>query len=278
MKMRKITKIFASLLLATTIVSANTIVTVNGTEITQKDVYEGLMNATKGGFNQVPPEKQAKLGQQFLQELIAKELIYGDAQKTGVLKSKKFKEEYDKVQDEIKKQLAIKVWQENLHEGIKISNKDLKNYYDKNKEEFYEKESVHARHVLVKTKAEAQVVINELKSFKGDKLKAKFIEVAKAKSIGPSGPRGGDLNYFPRGRMYPAFNDAVFSMKVSSISKEPVETQAGFHVIYLEDKKAKKVLGFTEVKSFIEKRLKAEKFKSVMQARMQELEKKATIK
>ncbi len=278
MKMRKITKIFASLLFATTLVSANTIVTVNGTEITQQDIYEGLMNATKGGFNQVPPEKQAKLGQQFLQELIAKELIYGDAQKTGVLKSKKFKEEYDKVQDKIKKQLAIKVWQDNLHESIKISNKELKSYYDKNKEEFYEKESVHARHVLVKTKAEAKVVINELKSLRGDKLKAKFIEAAKAKSIGPSGPRGGDLNYFARGRMFPAFNDAVFSMKVGSISKEPVETQAGFHVIYLEDKKAKKILGFTEVKSFIEKRLKAEKFKSVMQTRMQELEKKATIK
>ncbi|WP_321778938.1 peptidyl-prolyl cis-trans isomerase [Sulfurimonas sp.] len=278
MKMTKITKIFTALLFASTLVSANTIVTVNGTKITQKDVYEGLMNATKGGFNQVPAEKQAKLGQQFLQELIAKELIYGDAKKTGVMKSKKFKDEYKKVQENIKKQLAIKIWQENLHDSIKVSNKELKSYYDKNKEEFYEKESVHARHVLVKTKSEAEAVIKELKSFKGAELKAKFIEVAKSKSIGPSGPRGGDLNYFARGRMFPAFNDAAFSMRVGTMSKEPVQTQAGFHVIYIEDKKAKKILAFTEVKSFIEKRLKAEKFKSVMQSKMQKLEKKATIK
>ncbi len=274
----KITKLFTTLLFTATLMSANTIVTVNGTEITQKDVYRGLMNATKGGFAQVPAQKQAKLGQQFLQELIAKELIYGDAKKTGVLKSKKFKEEYEKVQVDIKKQLAIKVWQENLHESIKISSKQLKKYYDENKEEFYEKESVHARHILLKTKKEAQEVIKELKPFKGSKLKTKFIELAKTRSTGPSGPRGGDLNYFVQGRMFPAFNDAAFSMKVGSVSKEPVKTQAGYHVIYLEDKKAKKILGFTEVKSFIEKRLRAEKFKSVMQEKMKKLEKKATIK
>jgi peptidyl-prolyl cis-trans isomerase C len=77
--------------------------------------------------------------------------------------------------------------------------------------------------------------------------------------------------------MVPEFNDKVFSMKVGTVS-EPVKTQFGFHVIYLEDKKAKKKLAFTEVKSFIEQRLKLEKFKVVMQAKMLKLKNKATIK
>jgi peptidyl-prolyl cis-trans isomerase C len=158
-----------------------------------------------------------------------------------------------------------------------VSNKELKNYYDKNKEEFNEKETVHARHILVKDEAEAKGIAKQLKSLKGNALKNKFIELAKAKSTGPSGPKGGDLGYFAQGQMVPEFNDKVFSMKVGNVS-EPVKTQFGYHVIYLEDKKAKKTLAFTEVKSFIEQRLKMEKFKVVMQAKMLELKNKATIK
>ncbi|MCD4668446.1 MAG: peptidylprolyl isomerase, partial [Sulfurimonas sp.] len=59
---------------------------------------------------------------------------------------------------------------------------------------------------------------------------------------------------------------------------DPVKTQFGYHVIYLEEKKASKNLGFTEVKSFIEQRLKMEKFKVNMKTKMAQLQKKATIK
>jgi len=97
---------------------------------------------------------------------------------------------------------------------VKVSDKELKSYYDKNKEEFDEKESVHARHILVKEESEANAIIGELKSLKGSVLKDKFIELAKSKSTGPSGPKGGDLGYFTQGQMVPEFNDEVFSMKV----------------------------------------------------------------
>ena len=77
--------------------------------------------------------------------------------------------------------------------------------------------------------------------------------------------------------MVPEFNDKVFAMKVGTIS-DPVKTQFGYHVIYLEAKKAPKNLGFTEVKSFIDQRLKMEKFKTSMKTKMAQLQKKATIK
>ena len=276
--MTKTTKFLYALLFAVTLSSAQTLVTVNGSAITQEDVDSALMNATQGRFNQVPAEKQAEFRQQVLQQLIGTELVYGDAQKTGVLNSAEFKSEYVKVQERVKKQLAIQVWQKQQLEKVKVSDKELKNYYSKNKDEFNEKESVHARHILVKTEDEAKKIILELKSLSGNALKTKFIELAKSKSTGPSGPKGGDLGYFAQGQMVPAFNDTVFKMKEGTVTKTPVKTQFGFHVIYLEDKKESTVRKFDEVKTVIEQRLKMEKFKSVMKAKMDKLQKQATIK
>jgi len=275
--MKIVTKLLTTLLVVGAVASAQTLVTVNGVKISQKDVDTELMNATQGRFNQVPADKQAQFRKQVLQQLITKELIFDDAKKTGVLKSKDFKTEFEKIKKRIAKDLAIQVWQKRELDKLKISEKELKDYYNKNKEEFNEKESVHARHILVKTEAEANKIVSELKSLKGDALKSKFIELAKEKSTGPSGPKGGDLGYFAKGQMVPEFNDKVFSMKVGEVSA-PVKTQFGYHVIYLEDKKAKKTRAFNEVKSFIEQRLKMEKFKEVMKNKIKALQKNATIK
>ncbi|MDY0120936.1 MAG: peptidylprolyl isomerase [Sulfurimonas sp.] len=277
--MKRMTKTLVSTLLLTcTLASAQTLVTVNGTQITQEEVDSALMNATQGRFNEVPAEKQAEFRKQVLQQLIAKELVYQDAVKTKVLDSKEFKNEFEKVQENIKKELAVQVWQKRELDKVNVADKELKEYYDKNKEEFNEKESVRARHILVKTETEAMGIVNDLKSLSADALQSKFIELAKTKSTGPSGPKGGDLGYFAQGQMVPEFNDKVFTMKVGTITKKPVKTQFGYHVIYLEDKKPTTTRSFTEVKSYIEQRLKMEKFKTVMNDKMQELEKKASIK
>jgi parvulin-like peptidyl-prolyl isomerase len=276
--MIKVKSIIASFLLVGSLAAAQTLVTVNGTAISQEDVDEALMSATQGRFNQVPADKQEAFRKQVLDQLVAKELAYGDAKKIGILKSAEFKAEYAKIQERAKKEVAIQIWQKKELDKVSVSDKDLKAYYDSNKEEFVQKESVHARHILVKTEDEAKAIIKDLKSLKGDKLKDKFIELAKSKSTGPSGPKGGDLGFFAQGQMVPEFNDKVFSMKVGEITTEPVKTQFGYHVIYLEDKKAKETRKFTEVKSYIEQRLKMEKFKTMMQAKMETLKNKATIK
>jgi len=276
--MNKVAILLSALLLTGVVASAKTLVTVNGKPITQEEVDQELMQATQGRFNQVPADRQAAFRQQVLQQLIGKELIYDDAKKSGITKSAEYKKEYKKLEQRMKKELAIQVWQKKVLDGIKISNKELKDYYKKNIDEFREKESVHARHILVKTKAEAQKIINQLKSLSGQKLKEKFIELAKKESTGPSGPNGGDLGYFSKGQMVPAFNDKVFSMKKGTITKTPVKTQFGYHIIYLEDKKPSMTRSFKEVKPFIEQRLKMEKFKEVMKKKMDRLQKKAVIK
>jgi parvulin-like peptidyl-prolyl isomerase len=275
--MKLVTKVASSLAILSSITLANTLVTVNGKAITQQEVESELMQATQGRFNQVPAKKQQELRNQVLDQLIAKQLIYEDAKKSDILKSRDFKEEYKKVLERVKKELAVQVWQKKELDKVKVSDKQIKKYYDENKEEFNEKESVHARHILVKTEDEAKGIVKQLKSLKGKKLKSKFIELAKSKSTGPSGPKGGDLGYFAQGQMVPEFNKEVFSMKVGTISK-PVKTQFGYHVIYLDDKKESKTRAFTEVKPFIEQRLKMEKFKVIMQNKMLSLKDKATIK
>ena len=90
---------------------------------------------------------------------------------------------------------------------------------------------VRARHILVKEKAEAEAVIAELQGG------ADFAELAKKLSTGPSGPNGGDLGYFPRGAMVPAFENAAFALAAGSFTQTPVQTQFGWHIILVEEKR-----------------------------------------
>ncbi|MFY9141622.1 peptidylprolyl isomerase [Sulfuricurvum sp.] len=265
------------LLLSASSVSAAVLATVNGDEITSDEVNKVLMEGTQGRFDSLPSDKQNELRQRIIEGMIAQELVYDDAQKMGVLESKEYKQELEALVNRLKVQLAAKVWEQQQFEAIKVDAKEVKAYFDANPDEFIDKEKIHARHILVKTEAEANAIIKSMKSLSGDKLKNEFIAQAKSKSTGPSAAKGGDLGYFPRGQMVPSFNDAAFAMKEGAISSVPVQSQFGYHVIYVEDKKAAKKLGFDDVKNFIEQRLKMDKFKATMEKKMSSLREKAKI-
>ena len=254
---------------------AGTVVTVNGKKITDQEVQEVLMQGTQGRFDQLPPEKKEELSQRVIDGLISQELVFADAKKQGILESTEYKNELAKVMERIQVQLASKVWEKRQFDKIKVNEKDIKAYFKANPEEFSEKSKVRASHILVKTEAEANAITKELSGLKNGALNAKFAELAKSKSTGPSGPKGGDLGFFGPGQMVPAFNDAVFAMKKGEMTKKPVKTQFGYHVILVTDKQEAKNLPYKEVKGFIEQKLKVEAFKEQMQAKMDELKKKA---
>lgn len=262
---------------ATAVVYAGTVVTVNGKNITEAEVQEVLMQGTQGRYDQLPPEKQSELSQRVIDGLISQELIYADAKKEGVLKSTEYKQELAKVMERVEVQLASKVWEKRQFDKVKVNEKDIKAYYSAHPEEFSEKEKVRASHILVKTEAEAKDVIKELSSLKGAALNTKFAEVAKSKSTGPSAPKGGDLGFFGEGQMVPSFNEAAFAMKKGEMTKMPVKSQFGYHVILVTDKQEAKDLAFDEVKGFIEQKLKVEAFKEQMEAKMETLKKNAKI-
>jgi len=257
--------------------SAAVLANVNGKIITSDEVNTVLMEGTQGRFTSLPKEKQDELRKRVVDGMITQELVYADAKKTGVLDSKEFKAERAKLLTRIDKQLAAKIWEKQQFDSIIIPEKDLKAYFKSHTDEFVEKEKVHARHILVKSEIEAKAIINRLNGLKGDKLKSKFIEIAKTESTGPSGPKGGDLGTFPRGQMVPEFNDAVFSMKKGTITAKPIKTQFGYHIIYLEDKQAGKKMSYNEVKSFIEQRMKTDKFKTLVETKMHSLKNAAKI-
>lgn len=90
---------------------------------------------------------------------------------------------------------------------------------------------IHAKHILVKTEGEANEVLYDVTVSGKD-----FSEVAKEKSICPSGKQGGDLGWFGRGQMVKEFEEAAFVLEVGKISK-PVKSEFGWHIIKVEEAK-----------------------------------------
>ena len=113
---------------------------------------------------------------------------------------------------------------------------------------------VHARHILVKTKEEATAIIKQLDGG------AKFEDIAKEKSSDGSAAQGGDLGWFGPGQMVPEFEKAAFALEVGAYTKEPVQTQFGWHVIKVEDKRAQQPPAFEQVKDQIRSALLRDKY------------------
>ena len=161
-------------------------------------------------------------------------------------------------------------------DNVKVSEKEMKEFYNKNIQMFKQPAQAKARHILLKSKKEAEAVIKELKKAKN--VEQKFIELAKKKSTGPSAANGGELGWFDAKRMVKPFSDAAFKLKKGEFTTTPVKTQFGYHVIYLEDKKPAGSVTFEQAKPNIEQTLKVKKFQEEMKKTAQELRAKADIK
>ena len=123
---------------------------------------------------------------------------------------------------------------------------EMRKVYDNATKEMKPQEEVHARHILVETEAEANTVLADIKKG-GD-----FAAIAKEKSKDPGAKaEGGDLGYFTADQMVPEFSTAAFKLEKGQLS-EPIKTQFGWHIIKLEDKRAKPVPTFEQVKDQIQ--------------------------
>lgn len=167
--------------------------------------------------------------------------------------------------------------------NLEVTDEEVKAYYDKNKARYEVKEQVRASHILFKVgkkddkakdaaaKKKADDVYKEA-SAKG----ADFAALAKKNSQGPTAPRGGDLSYFTKGRMVPAFEKVAFGMKVGEVSK-PVRTQFGWHIIKVTDKKEGRQRPFDEVKESIGKLLRNKKSRKAKAEMLKTLRSEAKI-
>jgi len=148
-----------------------------------------------------------------------------------------------------KMKLAVDMWLKHRLDSIKISDKEAKAFYEKNKDIYFKTTpQIKARHILVKDEKEAEKLINELKGLKGKALEEKFAELAKKYSVGPSKVNGGELGWFNPKQMVPEFAKAAEKLKPGQITLKPVHTRFGWHVILVEGKKSNNYMPFNQVK------------------------------
>ena len=260
--------VLSTMLVASSLTAAEVLATVNGKSISKSDV-DTVLKAQHMSFDKLTKTQQ----KQMVDKLIERELLIDVASKAGIEKDP----EFVKALNSYKKDLEIKIWMDKIYKRTLISDSEANKYYQEHKDKYKTKATVHARHILVKTEKEAKDIIAELAPLKGETLKNKFIELAKAKSTGPSGKNGGDLGYFGAGQMVKPFNDAAFAMKKGEITKEPVKTQFGFHVIYLEDTKPAGFSSFEAVKNKIIAKMRQEQFSKTIKDTIENQKKSAKI-
>jgi parvulin-like peptidyl-prolyl isomerase len=241
-------------------------VIVNGENITASDIAIALRDP-RIQFDALQKEQQT----QVLENVVEQKVLAQEAFKSKVIKSDLYKKELEKV----KQKLAYQIWIRNLSETVKVTDKEVKEYYEKNKAKYVTGEEFKASHILVKTEKEANEIIKKLSSSKD--IKKEFVTLAKEKSIGPSGPSGGDLGWFTKEKMLPEFSEAAAKLKIGEITKKAVKTQYGYHVIYLEDKKEPTTLTFKQIEKQLNQELLQLKFVEKVQKISADLKSKSKI-
>jgi parvulin-like peptidyl-prolyl isomerase len=138
------------------------------------------------------------------------------------------KEREEKIKINTQQPLVDAVMKVEIYDKVKLSEEEIEEYYEENKEDFIKDEEYHLRHILVETLEEAEAVLEKISGG------ADFAELAKERSLCSSGEKGGDLGFIARGRTVKPFEDAGFALKVGEIS-EVVKTEFGYHIIKLEE-------------------------------------------
>lgn len=234
---------------------------VGSTTITQEDIdkeKKGLPDQIQRMFdNPGGPER-------FLEELVKKEILYQEAKKKGFENDAEYRR---KLEDFKKISLIGLLLNKEVEEKVKVTDKDVKDYYEAHKAELTMNNQVRASHILLKTEEEAKKVLEQVRKG-GD-----FAKIAKEKSIDTSSAKnGGDLGFFSRGQLVPEFENAAFGLKDGEVGG-PVRTQFGYHIIKVTGKKEGKVVEFEQVKDRLAQRVTAEKQKSVFDSYVEGLKK-----
>lgn len=280
------------------------VATINGKNITS-GYYEKTLSLYKQSIESMygptiwdtELENGVKYKDQFkditLQQMIDIEVMYEEAKKENLLPSKaevdkKFKElkknidsdeEYKKSLEKMgindaylktqqEQELALQNYKNNFNKTTKISDEEMKKYYEDHKKDYY-RDEVKASHILISTVDKNNKPLSEAKK-KEAKKKAEdvlkkvkdgeeFAALAKEYSDDPGSKiQGGDLGYFAKDQMVPEFEAAAYALKVGEIS-DIVESQYGYHIIKVTDKIDEQT-PYEEEKDSIKTILLSEKF------------------
>ncbi|HZG55462.1 peptidylprolyl isomerase [Paenibacillus sp.] len=258
-------------------VGEEAVATVDDEKITANELYQLMLK---------------QVGPQAVDQLIVERLVNREAAKQNIqVTDEELNAEVEKIKanfpdeatfnqqlaaagytvESLKEQMKPQVQLTKLVEPqIEVTDEELQTYYDENKAQYETGEQVKASHILVETKEEAEAILAELKGG------ADFAEQAKEHSKDGSAASGGDLGYFGRGAMVAPFEEAAFALEIGEIS-DIVESEFGFHIIKLTDKKAATTATFEEKKEEIRETLFDTKVNERISAYVEELKTAAKI-
>lgn len=292
------------------------VVQVNGQPISSRD-FDSAMEVAKQqyaglGWRVGDKEQLQKLQNLVLDRLIDFELLYQASQKEKVnvdenaIKEKMsvYKKQYpsdaefqdflstnklteEAVQAQLRRKMALEVLQKKLYDKfnaeIMVTDEELYQFYDANKDNLKQPEKVRASHILVAVKLTAddaakKAAMDKIKDIQ-QKLKdgGDFAQLAQKSSDCPSKTNGGDLDFFVREQMVKPFADAAFSTPVGQTS-DIVTTEFGYHLIKVTDKQSEKLLTFDEVKEKISTYLSQQKIDVKFEAYLKGVRDQADIR
>jgi peptidyl-prolyl cis-trans isomerase C len=285
---------------------------VNGEPI-DKAAYDWEMKKISMRYEQsgkkLSDKEKKRYEANILDKLITIEVLYQESEKKGIkVDPKKVEQQFDmllkrypdkekfneflhqwgvteeKIKVEIKRSTAIQeLIETNVADKVEVDGKDVKKFYDDNPEKFKSPEEIKTSHILIKldpkkanktkkTKAKKKLEAVKERLIKGEE----FGKLAKEISEGPSNKTGGDLGFISRGQMVKPFEDAAFALKKGEVS-DIIETQFGYHLIKVFEKKPAKMRTFEEVKDRLANQLKQQKAQEEAIAYIQELKNSAKI-
>lgn len=233
------------------------------------------VDAFKKELDNLPPylkpmAETAEGKKEMLETMVIRELIIQEAAKDGLENTPAVKEKLE----ELKKRLVVEAYlKKKVEEQAKVTDEELKKFYEGNKEKFKTGDQVKASHIIVKTEKEAKDLLAQLKGG------GNFEELAKKFSTDGAAAKGGDLGWFSKGSMIPEFEKVAFAMKEGETSGV-VKTKFGFHIIKLTGKRAAGARTLEEVKDQIKAAILPGKQQEVFQKLKDDLKKsgKYTIK
>ena len=285
---------------------------VNGVVIQEEEVNRGLlyqqqrMLATTGQV--IRPEMMTEARKMVLEDLIDRELLYQQSRKKGVViedaqvneQLDRLKKQYpneqafkdglaedhlseDTVKSQIKMKLAVQQFVGKEFGGkVDVSEGETKAFYDENPQYFTQPEAIRASGILIKVDPKSDAVKKEEARKKLEDIQKRlqkgedFAVLAKDFSQDASAAQGGDLGTIPRGRMPKALDDAAFSLKPGEVSNI-VETNLGFYLIKVHEKKPEVAVPFKEVEEKIRQYLTNQKLKQRVDQYLIEVKKTAKI-
>lgn len=280
---------------------------VNGENVTKADFDRLVKNMELSARQQIPPERRDEILRRTLDQLITYTLLQQEskARKIAVTDAEvdarvaQMKTEF-KTEAEFQKQLADRgMTIQRLREDARIdmvitkmmegevanlppvTDEQVREFYQKNPDKFQQPEAVRASHILFMTanadetgkkqlRAQAESVLKQAKSG------ADFAQLAREHSKDGSAQQGGDLNFFARGQMVPQFDQAAFALKTGEISGI-VETQFGYHIIKVTDRRPAGMVPFEQVSERIRQFLTERQKQDRAEAFVAALKKKARI-